>query len=75
MQLNLNMGYRVDEYNPRMYAIQALANTKRTGYYDVYTTNQIEINLMVEGIEYEDAKHQIDSKRQIGHHIVYRLSS
>ena len=62
MPLNTNMGYSYfgQLKNQRMYAIQALTGSLRTGYYDDNTLAQLENIFTVYGLDFSDAKHHIN---------------
>ncbi|WP_244648363.1 EndoU domain-containing protein [Ruminiclostridium herbifermentans] len=64
-KLNTNLGYKMtddpNEINKRMFAIQALSNALRTGYYDEGTLSALEIHMMLYGMDFSD--HTLDEKK------------
>ena len=59
--LNGNMGYAYGEVNNRMYALQALTGSLRTGYYDDSTLLHMEVISTMYGLDYSEANHRINT--------------
>ncbi len=58
--LNGNMGYAYGEVNNRMYALQALTGSLRTGYYDDSTLLHMEVISTMYGLDYSERNHSVN---------------